>query len=211
MASTTKQLGLLSKQTHVLNLVDADIHYTPRFYSNEAADALFDLLRHETDWQQDVVRVFGKTHPAPRLSRWVGDSGLRYTYSGLTMQAVPWTDTLLGIKKEVEKATDASFNSVLLNFYRDGRDSNGWHSDDEPELGEQPEIASLSFGAARDFKLRHKADHQLKYTVSLDNGSLLLMRGSTQACWQHQIPKRAQAGPRINLTFRSIRDQRFRK
>lgn len=211
MASTPKQLGLLSKQTHVLNLVDADIRYTPGFYSPQAADTLFDVLLRETDWQQDTVRVFGKQHLAPRLSRWVGDAGLRYTYSGLTMEAVPWTDTLLAIKGEVEQASDTSFNSVLLNYYRDGRDSNGWHSDDEPELGDQPKIASLSLGAARDFKLRHKADHQLKYTLSLDNGSLLLMRGSTQACWQHQIPKRASAGPRINLTFRSIVNRSFNK
>ncbi|GHA10816.1 alpha-ketoglutarate-dependent dioxygenase AlkB [Arenicella chitinivorans] len=204
MASTTKQLGLLSKQTHVLNLEDADIRYTPEFYSTEVANTLFDVLLNETDWQQDTVRVFGKKHLAPRLSRWVGDPGLRYAYSGLTMETVPWTDTLLAIRADAEGACGASFNSVLLNFYRDGRDSNGWHSDDEPELGGQPQIASLSFGAARDFRLRHKTDPQLKYTLALENGSLLFMCGPTQANWQHHIPKRANAGPRINLTFRSI-------
>jgi alkylated DNA repair dioxygenase AlkB len=122
----------------------------------------------------------------------------------MRMQAHPWTEELLVIKNKIERATGQTLNSVLLNYYRNGQDSNGWHSDDEKELGHNPIIASLSLGAARDFHLRHRRCKQLKQSIKLEHGSLLMMKGSTQRCWQHQIPKRAKADGRINFTFRTV-------
>ena len=129
---------------------------------------------------------------------------MNYRYSHHTMQPCPWSEELLILKAHIEAATGEQFNSVLVNYYRDGRDSNGWHSDDEPELGSNPVIASLSLGGSRDFLLRHKRISQLKHKITLQSGSLLLMRGTTQDFWQHQIPKRAHAQERINLTFRTV-------
>ena len=133
---------------------------------------------------------------------------MAYSYSQHTMQPHSWQDLPLIIKQRIELATGETFNSVLINYYRDGKDSNGWHADDEPELGSKPVIASLSLGAARDFHLRSKRDHSNKHKLNLQHGSLLIMRGATQQQWQHHVPKRASAGPRINLTFRTIRDAR---
>lgn len=197
------QSNLFGSNAQTLDLIDADLHYWPEFIDADEQQNWFDQLQAQTPWQQHRVRVFAKTHLAPRLSHWVGDDGANYTYSNQRMRATPWTPVLKTIKKRIEAQCNAHFNSVLLNLYRDGRDSNGWHSDDEPELGTQPSIASLSLGAARDFHLRHK---QTRHTVklSLAPGSLLLMQGPTQDNWQHQIPKRAHAQPRINLTFRHI-------
>lgn len=195
---------MFDSETHVLDLLDADVEYTPEFYQNEHAWQLFELLLEQTEWRQDRLNVYGKEHLAPRLSCWYGESWMDYRYSGHTMTASVLTPLLLDIKNEVEKQSGNLFNSVLVNYYRDGRDSNGWHSDDEPELGENPIIASLSLGAPRDFHLRHKVDKSRKHTMSLEHGSLLMMRGLTQSRWQHQLPKRANANGRINLTFRTI-------
>ena len=161
----------------------------------------------ETNWQQDDIRVFGKVYQQPRLTALYGEAGKPYSYSGITMQPTPFTPLLLAIKKQVELASQAHFSTVLLNLYRDGRDSNGWHSDDEKELGEQPLIASVSLGTMRRFKLQHKENKELKHAINLEHGSLLVMAGKTQHCWKHQIPKTAKAvGPRINLTFRLIQN-----
>ena len=205
MTSEPKQLGLLDKQTLVLQLEDADVVYTANFLDHSQALALFRKLADQTEWRQETVKVYGKSHLTPRLSCWMGDAGLDYQYSNLTMHPTPWSDDLLKLKVKLESVTGDKFNSVLINFYRNGADSNGWHSDDEPELGDKPVIASLSLGATRDFKLRHKLKPELKHSLPLENGSLLMMRGLTQAFWQHQIPKRARAEPRINLTFRLVR------
>lgn len=188
-----------------LTLPDANIRLWSDFLTDSVAEPLYHQLEQETDWRQETVHLFGKEHLTPRLSSWVADEGLDYSYSNLTMQPMPWSETLLEIKHAVEQTVETGFNSVLLNYYRDGRDSNGWHADNEPELGEKPVIASLSLGAPRDFRLRHTSNKKLKYTVCLQQGSLLLMAGTTQTFWQHQIPKRANAGPRINLTFRNIK------
>lgn len=208
MSSSQSQSGMFDCQTHVLQLPDADIEYQAEFYSETKSNRLFERLLESTDWRQETVTVYGKEHLTPRLSSWVGAPWMNYTYSNHTMQAQPWSQTLLSIKHDIEAATGESFNSVLVNYYRDGKDSNGWHSDDEPELGPNPIIASLSLGASRDFCLRHKEDKSAKHKMALNNGSLLVMRGTTQRCWQHQIPKRAHAEGRINLTFRSIVDHR---
>ena len=165
-------------------------------------DEVLARLVAETDWRAESITLWGKQHLQPRLSAWHGDA--RYSYSGLDLEPHPFTPLLLDIKRAVETATGHSFNSVLLNYYRNERDSMGMHSDDEAELGPEPAIASVSFGATRTFILRHR---QSKQTLKLDltSGSMLLMRGKTQHFWLHGINKSArQIGPRVNLTFRYI-------
>ena len=198
------QPSMLDSETHVLHLFEAEIEYLPEYYCCDQAWLLFEAISQQTQWQQDRLTVYGKEHLAPRLSCWFGEPWMDYTYSNHTMTASSLTPLLLEIKAKIETRSGNRFNSVLVNYYRDGQDSNGWHSDDEPELGENPIIASLSLGAPRDFHLRHKFDKALKHKVSLEHGSLLMMRGPTQSRWQHHIPKRARADGRINLTFRTI-------
>ncbi len=186
-----------------LALEDAEISYDSGFINTATADDWFKQLLDDTPWDQDTITVYGKKHLTPRLSYWVGERWMDYSYAQHTMTPKPWTPLLETIKEQVERASQTQFNSVLINYYRDGQDSNAWHSDDEPELGDKPVIGSLSLGAARDFHLRHKAKKQT-HKMTLEPGSLLVMSGKTQACWQHQVPKRALALPRINLTFRTI-------
>jgi alkylated DNA repair dioxygenase AlkB len=167
-------------------------------------DEVLARLIGETAWRAESITVWGKQHLQPRLTAWHGDA--RYSYSGLDLEPHPFTPLLLEIKAAVEAASGHRFNSVLLNYYRDGRDSMGMHSDDEPELGADPVIASLSFGAARTFTLRHKHTRQT-VKLALTSGSMLLMRGKTQHFWLHGINKSArQTGPRVNLTFRFVVD-----
>lgn len=156
----------------------------------------------ETAWRAELVTVWGKQHQQPRLSAWHGTA--RYTYSGLTLEPLPFTCLQQEIRAAVEQASGRRFNSVLLNYYRDERDSMGMHSDAEPELGPEPAIASVSFGATRTFILKHKRNKQT-VKLNLTDGSLLLMTGQTQKNWLHGINKEAKAkGPRVNLTFRYI-------
>lgn len=190
-----------------LDLPDADISYCAEFYGEAESAMLFNRLLRETMWRQEKITLFGNTHKVPRLSCWMADAGLDYCYSNMTMQPVAWSPLLRAVNSRIREATGYDFNSVLINYYRDGRDSNGWHSDDEPELGKQPIIASVSLGSARDFMLRYKPDHKIKFRLALQSGSLLLMSGNTQRCWQHSIPKRAHADARINLTFRNIKSR----
>ena len=165
------------------------------------ADVMAQLIA-ETPWRTEIVTVYGKQHPQPRLSAAYGDAS--YTYSGLTIHPLPWTPLLLAIKEAVESATAYKFNSVLLNYYRDERDSMGMHSDDEASLGRNPVVASVSFGATRTFILRHKASKQT-LRLALTDGCLLLMAGALQHHWQHGINKSVKTiGARLNLTFRSI-------
>ena len=188
------------------NLPDAGIIYFPSFLSREEADSLFDELLENIPWQQDEITVYGKKHLQPRLTALYGNEGKPYSYSNITMQPHYWTLTLQKIKSLVENASDTNFTTVLLNYYRDGSDSNGWHADNEKELGINPVIASLSLGAERNFQLKHNFDITQKKNLILENGSLLLMKGTTQHFWKHQIPKTAKPiGPRINLTFRVIK------
>lgn len=187
-----------------IDLPDAKLEFTADFLSAKVAEQFYHRLLAETEWSQEDITVFGRTYKTPRLSCWMGDEGTDYSYSHMTMQPMPWSNLVKEIKSAVEVGTGHSYNSVLINYYRDGRDSNGWHSDDELELGSQPVIASLSLGGARDFKLRHKFHKELKHNILLTPGSLLLMQGDTQKYWQHHVPKRAKADGRINLTFRTI-------
>jgi alkylated DNA repair dioxygenase AlkB len=189
-----------------LSLLDADISIHQRFFDCPESDQFFADLLTGVDWRQDHIRLYGKSIPLPRLTAWYGEAGKSYTYSGIAMQPEPWTATLLVIKSRIERWAEVSFNSVLLNLYRDGQDSVAWHSDDELELGINPVIASVSFGATRRFDLKHKHKRDLKQVeIELTHGSLLLMKGETQHHWQHQIPKTKKIiQPRINLTFRTI-------
>jgi alkylated DNA repair dioxygenase AlkB len=174
--------------------------YDEAFCDREAADALFACLRRETPWRREV----GRGRPFPRLTFWYADPGLRYTYSGVTHHAAEWTPPLSAVRRRVEEASGATFNSLLLNLYRDGRDSIGLHTDAEPELGPNPVVASVSLGAVRQFILKHKATRE-KLTIPLAHGSLLVMGGTCQHFWLHGIPKtEEEVGERINLTFRRI-------
>ncbi|GAB4019927.1 MAG: alpha-ketoglutarate-dependent dioxygenase AlkB [Bdellovibrio sp.] len=185
------------------------VQYMRGFYSFEEAFSLYETLFMEIPWQRDEIVFFGKKVQIPRLQCWMGEEGAVYSYSGLKMNPIPFNQTVLGIKKDIEQATGAEFNSVLINLYRDGNDSNGWHADDEKELGKRPVIASLSLGTDRIFQMRHKNSGQ-RNDLLLEHGSLLVMRGDTQKCWKHQIAKSKKiTEPRINLTFRKIIKEQF--
>lgn len=188
-----------------LEMPDAEVVFYPQFFSAAESDGLFQDLREHIPWRQDHIRLYGKQVAMPRLVAWHGDEGKVYSYSGLTNQPHPWTPTLLAIKARIESVSAATFNSVLLNQYRDGRDSVGWHADNEPELGVNPVIGSVSLGDARTFQLRHCRDKKRTVSLELTHGSYLLMAGATQHHWLHQVAKtRRECGPRINLTYRRI-------
>jgi alkylated DNA repair dioxygenase AlkB len=182
------------------------VEYYPNFFKEAQAKEFFEKLYHEIPWQQDPITVFGKTHPQPRLTALFGNEGKPYSYSNIVMQPHSWSPLLTFIKNEVEEECKDYFTTVLLNLYRNGKDSNGWHADNEKELGQNPVIASVSFGAERNFHLQHNTIPDAKLKITLGNGSLLLMKGETQHFWKHQIPKTAKdVQPRINLTFRIIK------
>ncbi|MBH8561688.1 alpha-ketoglutarate-dependent dioxygenase AlkB [Nostoc sp. CENA67] len=194
-------------QVDQLSVPDAEITLYHSYFTVKESDEILQRLFMEVNWRQDKIKCYGKEINLPRLTAWYGDIGKNYTYSKITMNPIPWTPVLLWIKKRVEEIAQVSFNSVLLNFYRDGKDSVSWHSDDEPELGKDPIIYSVSFGGERKFQLRHKFQKKLeKIEFNLTHGSLLIMKGKTQEYWQHQIPKTTKlVMPRINLTFRIIK------
>ncbi|ESU26436.1 hypothetical protein FLJC2902T_29230 [Flavobacterium limnosediminis JC2902] len=198
-------MNLFPTDKMVFDLPDAKIEYYPNFFTENEANALFRQLLTDIQWQQDDITVFGKTYQQPRLTAFFGNEGKPYSYSNITMQPHSWNELLIKIKSKVEVTTGHTFSSVLLNLYRDGRDSNGWHADNEKELGQNPIIASVSFGEKRVFQLKHNTIKDLKQNITLDNGSLLLMKGTTQHYWKHQIPKTAKPiNQRINLTFRTV-------
>lgn len=164
-----------------LPLPDADIVFYPSLLDPLTCERWFTELSQTIDWRQDWIKIYGRTLPQPRLTAWYGDPGKSYTYSGITMHPTPWTAALLDLKAAIETVSGGViFNSVLLNLYRDGNDSMGWHSDDEPELGPAPVIGSLSLGGTRRFMLRHRFQKSLKHQLELTAGSFLLMRGPTQ-------------------------------
>ncbi len=187
------------------NVPDAEIVYYPHFIDVIQSDLLFQELLQSIPWQQDAIKVYGKVHAQPRLTALFGNDGKSYSYSNIIMQPHSWNTVLLDLKQKVAAVSATEFTTLLLNLYRDGKDSNGWHADNEKELGKNPVIASLSFGAERYFHLQHNKDKNLKLKILLEHGSLLLMKGTTQHFWKHQIPKTAKPiGSRINLTFRTI-------
>ena len=189
-----------------LALPGAELALDPDWLPSDRAGALFSALRAEIPWEVHRIRLFGRELDSPRLSCWIGDPGAAYAYSGARFQPRPWPAALLPVRARLHAELGIDFNSVLANLYRDGRDSMGWHSDDESELGPRPVIASLSLGATRRFMLKPRGDPGDKLALDLPSGSLLLMRGDTQRHYRHALPRTArQVGPRINLTFRLIR------
>ena len=188
------------------NLPNATLIYYPNFFSKSNADQLLEQLKTDIPWQQDNITIFGKTHPQPRLTSLFGNDAKPYSYSNITMQPNEWNSLLLQIKNKVEEVCEEKFTTVLLNYYRDGKDSMGWHSDNEKELGINPIIASVTFGAERMFHLKHNIVAEQKLKINLQHGSLLIMKGETQHFWKHQIPKTSRPiGERINLTFRILK------
>lgn len=199
-------MDLFASNKRVLNLPNAAIIYIPDFYSNEKANQYFQLFKETIPWQQDHITLFGKTHPQPRLTALFANNTVPYSYSNIKMIPHEFTKELLQSKKEVEQIADHDFTSVLLNLYRNGSDSNGWHADNETELGTNPMIASLSFGEPRVFHFKHRTLKDENYKLLLESGSLLIMKGEMQHYWLHQIAKtKRQIGSRINLTFRTIK------
>ncbi|WP_310430025.1 alpha-ketoglutarate-dependent dioxygenase AlkB [Chamaesiphon sp. VAR_48_metabat_135_sub] len=185
--------------------IDGEVIFYSNFFSTDESDKLFSELNSCIKWRQDKIQMFGKYLPLPRLTAWYGDEGKSYTYSGIVQHPSPWISVLSQIKERIEKTAEVSFNSVLLNLYRDGTNSVAWHSDDESELGQNPIIGSVSFGSTRRFSFKHKQNKSQKIDIDLTHGSLLLMRGPTQHHWLHQVAKTAKiVTPRINLTFRII-------
>lgn len=165
---------------------------------------VFDYLLTEIPWQSRTITMFGKQHREPRMTAWFGDDGASYTYSGIRLSPLAWTDTLQILREACATHSQSTFNSVLLNLYRDGNDKMGWHADDEKELGTEPVIASLSLGATRRFRFKHRHSKDI-VECELAHGSLLVMSGLTQHCWVHEIPRQMRVDePRINLTFRKI-------
>ncbi len=187
-------------------IADGEVYYLSKLELGCDDNEALDRLIADVPWRQESILVWGKMYLQPRLVAWYGDRGSDYTYSGITLTPLPWTGLLLDIKRRIETVTEASFNSVLLNYYRDNRDSMGFHSDDEPELGSRPVIASLSLGEERTLVMKHKLNKLAKpVRLKLASGSLLLMKGETQRYWNHGIAKESRpCGPRINLTFRQI-------
>jgi alkylated DNA repair dioxygenase AlkB len=188
-----------------LALEDADLRFWPAAFDAGEASQLFEELLAGIAWQQEEVLIFGQRRLVPRLVAWHGDRAASYTYSGTLHVPLPWTPPLERVRARLGDLTGQRFNAVLLNPYRDGRDGMGWHADDEPELGRDPVIASVSLGAARRFCMRHRRSRDRKLDLSLPHGSLLLMAGATQHHWVHAVPKTTvPVGKRVNLTFRRI-------
>jgi alkylated DNA repair dioxygenase AlkB len=198
-------LNLFDKEPIFLNLPDAEFIYYPNFFSKEKADLFLETLSKEIAWQQDDITIFGKKIAQPRLTALYGNEGKSYGYSNIVMQPHPFNSVLTFIKEEIEATTNEYFTTALLNLYRNERDSNGWHADNEKELGRDPVIASVSFGEARMFQIKHNSKKGIKQSLLLEHGSLLVMKNGAQIHYKHQIPKATQPkNPRINLTFRKI-------
>lgn len=198
-------LDLFPNEKIDLNLPDAVFEWYPNFFTKETADDLFQKLLDETPWQHDEITIFGKKITQPRLTCLFGNEGKPYSYSGLTMHPHAWNPTLIFIKDKVEQVANKNFTTVLANLYRNEKDSNGWHADNEKELGRNPIIASISLGETRKFQIKHHTNKEYKCNLELTHGSLLLMKEGSQIHYKHQIPKAAQPKkPRINLTFRTI-------
>lgn len=204
-----EQLNLFEMQKDLdnpnIHLKNGNLIYYPSFFSESESDFLYKRLIDSIEWKQDKMSIYGRDIPLPRLSAWYGDAKKPYTYSGIRLNPLPWTEELLTIKRKIEVEAGVVFTSVLLNRYRDGKDYIGWHADAEKELGQNPVIGSVNFGATRRFQLRRMDDHKEKFEVELKHGTLLVMNGETQHFWQHQVPKTASIiGERLNLTFRVI-------
>lgn len=189
-----------------LNLLPHDgiVNYYGKIFDAAAAQAYYNALLTGIDWQPDEAIIFGKKIITKRKVAWYGDKPFSYTYSKVTKQALPWTDTLLALKQAAEQHSGEQYNSCLLNLYHNGSEGMAWHSDGEKDLKKDGAIGSLSFGAERKFSFKHKQSGET-VSVLLEHGSLLVMKGRTQTHWMHRLPPSTRIGtPRINLTFRTI-------
>ena len=188
---------------------DGVVNYYGKLFSEEESNTFFEELWHNVDWRNDEAMMFGKKIITKRKVAWYGDSPFRYTYSKVTKEALPWTPELLTLKNRIEAATGETFNSCLLNLYHSGDEGMAWHSDDEIDLKRNGAIGSITFGAERKFAFKHKHTDQ-KVEMLLEHGSLLVMKDTTQTFWLHRLPPTKKVKkPRINLTFRTIENQRF--
>ena len=192
----------------IINIPDADLTFSRIWRESESMDWM-ERLKKEIEWEQHRIKIFGKWVDCPRLSAWYGDPEALYSYSNLSLTPKAWTPTLLEVRNQLAETIERPFNSVFLNLYRNGKDSMGWHSDDEWEMGLDPVIASISLGSPRKMKFRHRFDSQVSnFALELSQGSLLIMAGTTQKFWQHEIPKtKKSVGERLNLTFRFIQSR----
>lgn len=203
-----EQLDLFNSSksnTDMRQIQNGEFLHINNFFDKATSDNYLKVLLDTIDWKQEKMNMYGKELLFPRLTSWYGDNDKLYSFSGITLRPKQWTNDLLEIKRKVETKVEASFNSVLLNRYRNGNDSISWHSDAEKELGKNPIIASVNFGATREFQLRHIHTKE-KLSIELSHGSLFIMLGELQHFWQHQIPKTKEpVSERINLTFRVIK------
>ncbi|MBC91811.1 MAG: alpha-ketoglutarate-dependent dioxygenase AlkB [Flavobacteriaceae bacterium] len=187
------------------NILDGEISYYSNFLLKKTSDNLFNKLKKTIPWKQDIIKVFGKTYNQPRLTSLHSTLKQNYSYSSITMTPLKMTTDLFYLMSLIKEINNTSFNTVLLNLYRDGSDSNGWHADNEKELGKNPVIASLSFGESRYFHLKHRTKKDQRFKIKLEHGSLLIMSGPMQHNWLHMIPKtKKKLDERINLTFRKL-------
>jgi alkylated DNA repair dioxygenase AlkB len=201
------EMNKAEQQRSIENLLphNGEAYLFTDVFTNTENEIYLNRLQQEILWEQEPIQMFGKEVMQPRLTAWYGDDGKNYTYSGITMKPLPWTPALLSIKEKTEEICKRTFNSCLLNFYRTGNDSMGWHRDNEKELGENPAIASVSFGAERTFQFRNYENKKEIISITLPSGSVLFMAGTTQTNWQHALPKSKKLTDiRINLTFRNI-------
>lgn len=189
-----------------LNIIEnGEFVFRANYFTAIESNKFFDSLQRTIQWKQESMNMYGKKIDFPRLTAWYGDNDKPYSFSGIKLQPQPWTTEIIDIKSRIEPECHVKFNSVLLNRYRNGNDSISWHTDAEPELGKNPVIASVNFGATRKFQLRHTKTKE-KVEIELTNGSLFIMSGELQHFWQHQVPKTSKpVGERINLTFRVIK------
>ena len=192
-------------KTGLTTIENGEYLFYPNFFTKSESDIFLQKLKSEIEWKQESMNMYGKKINFPRLTAWYGDNDKPYSFSGITLSPKVWNEELVSIKSKIEPIAKVDFNSVLLNRYRDGNDSISWHTDAEKELGINPVIASVNFGAKRKFQLRHIKTKE-KLEIELTHGSLLIMQGELQHFWQHQVPKTSQkVGERINLTFRVIK------
>ncbi|MDG5493114.1 alpha-ketoglutarate-dependent dioxygenase AlkB [Psychroserpens sp. SPM9] len=198
-------MDLFSNEKTILKLPNAELIYISNFYNTEKANHYFEVLKNTIKWQQDDITIFGKTYKQPRLTALYADNNKPYSYSNIVMKPHRFTEELLTIKSDIESEVQHKFTSVLLNLYRNGNDSNGWHADNEKALGSNPVIASVSFGATRPFHFKHRTIKDERHKIPLEHGSLLLMKDEMQHFWLHQIAKtKTVIDERINLTFRTL-------
>lgn len=196
-----QQFNFLSKKQETIIDIDGEVILYREVFEHHIN--LMDNLIQELPWRRDKITLYGKTHPVPRLQVWMADDGLSYTYSGIKMEPIPFQETVNEIKIKVEEITNAKFNSCLINYYRTGDDYAAWHADNEKGVG--PFIASVSLGETRIFKLKHRT-LELKESLELNGGEVLLMKAPLQEHWLHQLNKtKKKVGPRVNLTFRQLR------